>query len=531
MIGILSRLGGLGNFSSVLFFCLSLFLLVSVFRKQLLRIFLSLVFSIFLLLQLISLYFTQSFIGYQFISHFNLRGTTGIAGKFIPHLCFSALLLLVSILVFALSNKYFYKIIEHAVCHLIPPKTVKIVLIVFSLLFLFFGTWAGSFIADSKSLISIISNNKSNFTEVLKKYGMEDYITPEQVTCTQGKNIVIISLESYEKAYFSEKYQHLTPHLQQLKKEWNYFELEQNYGSNWTSGSLYTVLTGFPAYFGIEANDIFQQVYHSEISSISAIWDKTGYHSSFYNGNANFSGTKEMVHALGFHSVIDYLNIPDTGQYSKYGIRDKDLFEHAQREIKEHKCNNQPFAVFISTSDTHMPNGMYDKRMEQYIEPKENDLEFMVAAVDYMVGDFVGFLKKEKMLNETAVFIFPDHLKMGDPLPFENTGKRGLFLLSNTLSKQDSNKRAGPFFQIDLPKLILEGAGIQHNLKFLTDYIGKDKKQFVQDNILALTEINTNGLLSVGRPPLKPSPPELTAEQYRQDTFRYIAHAGELLSG
>ena len=65
--------------------------------------------------------------------------------------------------------------------------------------------------------------------------------------------IIIISLESYEKGYLDSSMSNISPNLRQLKKEWTYFDMIPNAGSNWTSASLYTSLTGLPAFFATAA--------------------------------------------------------------------------------------------------------------------------------------------------------------------------------------------------------------------------------------------------------------------------------------
>ncbi len=360
---------------------------------------------------------------------------------------------------------------------------------------------------------------------------MSDYISPEQIACKKGKNLIVISLESIEKAFLGNKFSSLTPNLQNLKNNWSYYDLEQNNGSGWTSGSLYTYLTGFPSYFGISANSIFKTAYYSEISSISHVLRKAGYKTTYINGNTDFSGIKEMLNTFQFDKIIDFKNVKSNGYESKYGLRDKDLFELAKKEVENQLSTNEPFALFLSTTDTHHPNGIYDDRMESFISNKNSDLEFMVAAVDYMVGDFISFLNKKNILENTIIYIFPDHLMMGDPSMFKDTGDRGLYLITNANKDKTSIDTLETLYQIDLPKIILNGAEIEHNLKFLTDYISGDKNTFIKNNILLITEINTNGMLRIDSKPFILKDISLNYLKYKKDTMRYIAHAGGKIDG
>ncbi|MBF0432759.1 MAG: sulfatase-like hydrolase/transferase, partial [Fibrobacteria bacterium] len=221
--------------------------------------------------------------------------------------------------------------------------------------------------------------------------------------------------------------------------------------------------------------------------------------------------------------IIDTTYIKNKDHLSNFGIRDKDLFDLAKQRLSPLSSNNKPFFLFLSTTDTHFPNGIYDKRMEQFIEPKSSELEFMIAATDYLIGDFLLFLKKNNFLDNTIVFIMPDHLKMGDPSIFEETEERMLYVITNAATKTISSYYDKTTYQIDLPKLILDGAEVKHNMTFFTDLISGSKKKFIQDNIYAITEINRAGLLMLNSDPLQVSKNHLT---YKNDTARFIAHAG-----
>ena len=155
-----------------------------------------------------------------------------------------------------------------------------------------------TFLTDSKPLLSILKAKESSFAEVMKKNDFEDYITPDQTIAKQGKNIIIISMESLEMGFLKGKFASLTPNLQRLMKYWSFYPVQQNFGSEWTSGSLYTYLTGFPAFFGGHANEIFETAYKSDINSITYALEKADYTMTYMNGDANHSGVKEILNTL-----------------------------------------------------------------------------------------------------------------------------------------------------------------------------------------------------------------------------------------
>jgi hypothetical protein len=527
---ILDQFGGKKDVFFGICFIVVLFFICSLIKQGIIRFIISFFSAIFVVFQFISLFFNQSFVGYQFYVHLNLRATASVSGFFVQHILFSVLMLILLIL-------FFYKsriiLTGNLIKKIIPKKIVvkfgSIFLAISVLIFIFLSS---DFLSDSKSLATLfISNDSEGFKELLEKQNMNNYISPDKIESKRGKNIIVLSLESLEKGFLSPKFKELTPNLNKLKKEWNYYDLNQNEGSNWTSGSLYTYLTGFPAYFGAERNKIFQKTHQSSISSISHVLNNCDYKTVYLNGDTDHSGVIDMLNTFKFDKVIDRHSLIKTESLSHYGVRDKDLFELAKIEIKNLVNDKENFALFLSTTDTHFPDGIYDDRMEHFVQKRTTDLEFMVSALDYMIGDFIDYLEANNLLENTVVYIFPDHLKMGDPSIFENTGERGLYLLSNGSSDALSIDTTKDLYQIDLAKIILNGAEVKHNLSFLTDYISGDKNQYIIDNSLELTMINTSGLRRYGGKIFKQPKLSENYEQYKKDTSRYIAHAGGKIDG
>ena len=373
-------------------------------------------------------------------------------------------------------------------------------------------------IGTSIELMSMLDAKEESIQKTLHNLGFKEYTFPKDLTAEKGKNIIVLSLESLEKGYLDGRLAHLTPNLNALKKEWNYYNMTPSKGSEWTSGSLYTSLTGLPAYFGVQGNSIFQKAYHSNITGVSHILEKAGYEMTYISSSeAEFSGVQELLHTFQIDHVVD--------QFSQgKGFRDKDVFEAAKKQIKIYGEQQTSFMFFLSTVDTHFPNGIYDDRMEKYISPKESDLEFMVAALDYLVGDFIAYLKRENLLSNTVIYIYPDHLKMGSPISFDDIGTRSLYVLTN--AKKEHLKNTDDLYQIDIPNIVLDGANVKHNGVFLTNNITGDKNQFIKDHLQELISLNTAGISRFNAKTHTRLPISKNYDAYKQDTLRYIAHAG-----
>ncbi len=503
---------------------------VSFVKDKRLKLVVSSLTSLFWVLQLSSLYISHTFIGYSFIIHFNMRDLMAMIDIFVYQLLVLFAIFLLSIGLIFFWHDLWWKILSFTPkirqwLWKIPDGMVLITR------FLIIGSCIYAMTPDrgvvDKALdfFSMAKIKSTGFEEALEKIGMESYVSPTELVVEPGKNVIVLFLESYERGYLSDKMAHLTPNMRSLKTQWTYYDLQQTPGSQWTSGSLYTCLTGFPSFFDSGVNATFQSTYHTHITSISHIFKRAGYDMTYITSDAQFAGTQEMLHTFQFNRIIDQSVLGE-------GIHDKDLFKSAKREIKLKTEQKVPFALFLSTLDTHFPNGDYDKRMEQYVPPQNTELEFMVAAVDHLIGDFVNFLQQEQILSNTVVYILPDHLKMGSESIFEDTGERSLYVITNASYDKFSFRQSDRLYQIDMPKMFLEGADIHHNARFLTDYAPRDKLNFIKENKFLITALNISGLNRIHfKKPYKIPEKSKNYFQYAKDTSRFIAHAGGMIDG
>lgn len=227
------------------------------------------------------------------------------------------------------------------------------------------------------------------------------------------------------------------------------------------------------------------------MTHIGHVFDEADYNLTYVVAQPEFSSMYHVIKTFGFD--LHYEETFDTTYtYLEWGgTHDYDLFKEVKKTLLQKQSEDQPFAVFVSTLSTHFPDGIFDKRIEDIVGKHKSSLETMVAGTDYLVGDLVDFMTREKMMENTRVIILPDHLWMGyNPrLTDAFNADRSLYVITNGSINRDT---LGPMFQMELPHLILDVAEIVHNAKFLSDYV-EDKKfdHFLENNrnkILALNE-------------------------------------------
>ncbi|MDC7996310.1 sulfatase-like hydrolase/transferase [Altibacter sp. HG106] len=470
--------------SQVLLLSVVSILLVSLISKKWIRLLVIALLSLGLLLQIISIQLGGALVDYKFIEHFRLTTVQSVSGFFLTEIIIYTLIY-ITLFFFLLLSAY-----------LLRKQRVPKVFLGATLLLCIFGLSIPSGILHNLYTVgSAKFAEEKSFHQSLRQLGISPlaYQTADRIKATAGKNIIVISLESLEQGFMNPPFSDLTPQLQKLSKEHTFFTMHQNPGSGWTSGSMYTAITGMPAFFKSTGNEVFQNTYQSKIASLGHVFEKAGYSYSYLLGNKEFSGIQDMLGTYGF-DVISEKDLDTVYPKFSWGLHDKDLFHEAKKHLRKRQQQSQPFALFLSTISSHFPDGVYDERWEGIIPSQPTNLEFMTAASDFMVGDFMEFLASEGFLDDTVVYIFPDHRLMGtSSIATQMKQPRELFFLT-TAPSEKLGVSTRTINQIDIPKLIIQGAGIETNAQFLSDYIPKNPSQFILENRAEITSLNEASL-------------------------------------
>lgn len=480
-------------FSLILF----IIFILSLIENKIIRIVIFSFLIIFLTLEIHSIFIGGTLIDYKFYQHFNFE--TIWAAKFVY-----PIQTLIVIVIGAFIGFIMFRILKLQFI----INTHYIIKAVLILIFLLIMSTHESIFSNIYHIIKLKNTTVStNFEDSVKSINgskevfskLNNIQITQKTDSVKTKNIIVISMESLEKGYLSDNLAHLTPNLRKMSKEMTFFNMDMGIGSNWTAGSIYTELTGFPCIFKNQGNEIFQSTIGTKITGVGHILDKAGYDITYALANADFAGIKDMLTVNKFKIKTDQ-DFESKNNLSGWGTYDLDLFKEVKKIIKQKKKKEKPFALFMSTLGTHPPDGVYDKRFEGIIKPQKTKLEFMAASTDYLIGDLIKFLKNEKLLDNTIIYLFPDHLLMGTA-PESNViyrfpEYRSLFLLTNADKKNLSYSTKKTIYQIDIPKIILEGACIKHNVKFFTDLIsGKDKLKYIEEHQSEILAINESSLI------------------------------------
>ncbi|WP_223787390.1 sulfatase-like hydrolase/transferase [Marinicella meishanensis] len=351
--------------------------------------------------------------------------------------------------------------------------------------------------------LQIAGANAASIDAGLQQLGIppDAYPKPHQVTASPGKNILVISLESIEQGFLQAPLHELTPHLSQLRQDWTYFQhMPPLKGSDWTAASMYTLFTGLPALFNqdhFNNNDLFQGSQGFGLTTLAGVLQAAGYQTTYLLGKPEFAGMDQMLETFGL-TVVSERNA--LGRYPKAepGLHDLDLFAEAKLQLARLRQQGQPYALFLSTINTHFPNGILDPRMVGQVAAQDHPLAFNVSASDHLLGQFIQHLEATGVLQDTVVFIVPDHLMMGNGGPIINTlqqATRGLYAISSAAAHRFQPTPQDTIHQTDLPRLILQGAEIDTNARFLNDFLPPGSSDtFLSDHQVAVAALNNTAL-------------------------------------
>ena len=109
MLKVIEQFGGEIAILNMTILVFMFFFIATLLKNNKLRLLYSLIVSFFVTLQIISLYSTQSFIGYQFYVHCNLRGISSMSSLFIPHIISSIFIFTLLVVINYHSIKLIYQ--------------------------------------------------------------------------------------------------------------------------------------------------------------------------------------------------------------------------------------------------------------------------------------------------------------------------------------------------------------------------------------------------------------------------------------
>ena len=453
-----------------------------------LRAVLAVLFALVLATEAVVFYLSGSFFNYQAYIHTNLEAIQ----------TFGAALIKQAALVMALCTALAFVLYKLGTARRRLPQR-KVIILPLCLLIALLLTpriaGEGGIVGELHQIYKIKTAGNASFTDALRALGIDpqDYPTGDQITAEAGKNIIVIPLESLEGTYFTQ-FPGLLPNLERLAKEWTFYDMLYSPSTAWSAAALYAQNVGMPGYFKENWNDLFQHTREARLTGLGNVLRAAGYDMKAVMKIKDLAGKGDILQAYGIETIDGSNSI---GQYKDF--HDLDLFHEARLQIERFTQSDRPFALFLFTLNTHFPNGIYDARMKQFIDREDDGMEFAAASIDYLIGDFVQYLQDRGLLENTVIYLFPDHmLTAGGSHPYDVfvRAQRSMYMITNAPAEKFGKPSGQSIHPIDLPKMILQGADVRSNARFLVDFIpaGEDINAYLANNREKLTALNSSAL-------------------------------------
>lgn len=226
----------------------------------------------------------------------------------------------------------------------------------------------------------------------------------------KNSNVIIIQLESIENFLIDSTIngQEVTPHMNQLKKEMDYFSNNhQQIFKGGTSDAEFVALSSLHPY---SKGSSYVFYGHKKFDTLPTILRENGYQTMAFHGYTK--------HFWNRYNAYPNLGIDNFFHKDHYVIDDKVGFFLSDRSFYTQsfakiKTTNDPFFAFLVASTSHYPFKIDSSHkvlnVGEYEGTIKGDYLHSVHYVDETVGDLVKFLKKEGYWDRSIVVIYGDH--------------------------------------------------------------------------------------------------------------------------
>lgn len=365
-------------------------------------------------------------------------------------------------------------------------------------------------VLDSKFKILDFVNNY--FFKEYSSFYEENYKIPDVSPASNPRNLVLIFAESMESTYSSKNipkdekssvyspFGELIPNLSAFAAGGgiNFSANEvvggiyPNEGSSVTIAGITSYLCGAPLILARGGIKSRLSYYLPNATCISDILFQNHYKQVFLQGSDSNAGGHIKLFRKHHIDVLDVNYFKDIGKiaqdYNKnWGMEDSKVFAMAKDYLSKYN-GKTPFAVYISTIDTHFPTGYVDKTI---CPDLADGYENAIRCSDRMIGDFIRYVQASKFGKNTTIVVVGDHLSMKEDF-FPQDSKRFVFdLFINPHFSKKVNKnlvKNRMLTHYDISTLILDSLG------FHIEFFGLGRNPLYSKTLLetyGVSEFNT----------------------------------------
>lgn len=295
--------------------------------------------------------------------------------------------------------------------------------------------------------------------------------------------MVFIYVESLERTFFDENiFPGLTDNLREIKSQsisfTNIIEDDLEGVLRYTMGGVVASQCGFPPLTPSYGNSMSGlDTYLEGATCLGDLLNKEKYYLAFYGGaDLNFAGKGNFFQTHGFHEIMGknelMPKVEDGSHINSWGIDDDFLLEVAYERFLELSKDEDKFALFLLTLDTHHPTGL-PSHICKDIKYQDGKNEFLdsIACADFLVPKFIEKVRDSEYSNDTVIVVVSDHLAIRNTATdLLNQGKRTNLLFVNEPNSNYEDKKIDSLgSMLDITPTILPFIGYEGKIGFGRD--------------------------------------------------------------
>ncbi|HEJ0109245.1 TPA: sulfatase-like hydrolase/transferase, partial [Proteus mirabilis] len=247
-----------------------------------------------------------------------------------------------------------------------------------------------------------------------------------------NKNFVFIFAESLERSYRDVNGINFLPNISKLENQLDFNNIKQTSGSGWTIAGNVNVLCGLPL-FGVINQASLTETFLPKATCMTDQLNNIGYEQIYISGSSTiFAGTKNLLsnHKVNnIYDIEDFKKIISKKDIIAWGVTDDIVLEKAFDTFIEKSKNREKFAIYVSTVDTHFPDGVFLDVCKNKIDTTNisEEIQKSILCSDYLISELIKRIQKSDYYKDTTIVLISDHFMMGEQPYFKYSDRRNTF--------------------------------------------------------------------------------------------------------
>ena len=243
----------------------------------------------------------------------------------------------------------------------------------------------------------------------------DKYVGNKYFGIENGKNIIIIQVESLENAVINQKIggQEITPNLNQLAKDGLYFD--NFYAQIGPGNTADTEFSTMDSLYPLPDDVIFIDYAKNQYYALPQLLKNNSYGTYSLHGDVpTFWNRSNIYPGLGYQKAFDLNDYTVTSPVGKgpSDLGDEDLFSQSLSKLMGFR---QPFMSTLITMSSHtpfiLPADLQTLKIPETTTLDKNQQNYLEAVhyTDKAIGEFIDGLKENGLYDNSLILIWGDH--------------------------------------------------------------------------------------------------------------------------